>query len=77
MNNTKVYLSHQQRVIAERHELRIKYTALAYFVRLNPVFDTLDKQEQTLLDRQSDIMWEYIGVLDERIKSWSSHEAKY
>ena len=89
MNNTKVYLPHQQRVVAERDELLIKCNALGRFILFNPTFSFLSKSEQDLLRKQSEAMWQYLDILEDRITAfggavvmdlgidWSEVPAKY
>jgi hypothetical protein len=60
------YLPHQQRVIDEKNELDSKLTALKSFFD-NPIFKTLDQQNQDLLSSQETAMEEYSQILAERI----------
>ena len=72
MNNTKVYLPHQQRVVAERDELLIKCNALGRFILFNPAFSFLSKSEQDLLRKQRAIMEQYLDTLEARITAFGS-----
>ena len=58
---------HEQRVVAERDELKSKTKALTTFIDLNATFSSLPKREQELLQQQEVIMRNYITVLDHRI----------
>ena len=62
--------AHQERVIHELNELVIKHTKLGEFIN-GKVFESLDKGEQTRLERQYSIMGDYAGVLRERITAFN------
>ena len=61
---------HQLRVIAERNELAKKYEKLEKFITLDPIFETLELEEQSRLDRQLYHMGSYLRVLGERIAAF-------
>ena len=61
---------HQQRVVDEKTELDKKALALSQFIGLNPVFQTIDQQEQQRLRWQCEIMWQYSEILGKRIKAF-------
>lgn len=61
---------HQIRVIEEKTELDKKAAALSQFIGLNPVFVTLDKDEQDQLREQCEIMWRYSEILGKRIAAF-------
>lgn len=61
---------HQQRVIQERDELKAKATALSEFIGNNPVFETIDVDEQERLKEQCEIMWQYFEILERRIAAF-------
>lgn len=61
---------HQQRVIDEKKELDKKANALSEFIGHNPIFDTIDPEEQERLKVQNDIMWQYSEILGERIAAF-------
>jgi hypothetical protein len=61
---------HQQRVMQEMDELDVKLRDLQNFIRLNPMFKGLGKEEQALLCTQSDLMNDYSNVLYKRLKLW-------
>ncbi len=58
---------HQQRVVDEKAELDTKAKALSEFIGNNPIFDTLDPDEQERLKVQNDVMWQYSEILGARI----------
>lgn len=60
---------HQQRVVAERDELRERLTKLNEFIE-GDVFKTLDTAEGWRLQRQQGYMSAYLGVLCERIENF-------
>ena len=57
---------HEQRVVDERNELKVKLTKLNDF-RKTDTYNQLPGMDQALLDDQSAIMSEYIDILDARI----------
>lgn len=61
---------HQQRVIDEKEALDIKARQLSNFIGENPLFDSIDPEEQERLKLQNDIMWQYSEVLGERIAAF-------
>lgn len=68
MNETqKDYAPHQQRVVEEANELRDKFSKLGVFILDNPIFLTLEQDEREDLEKQHDIMENYLVVLDRRI----------
>lgn len=66
------YLPHQQRVVDEKSDLDTKANALSNFIGTNPVFETLDAEEQERLKAQNDLMWQYSEVLGSRIAAFVS-----
>jgi hypothetical protein len=62
---------HQQRVVDEHRELRIKLAALAGFIDSSTVFPTLDALEQTRLRQQELVMDAYADILAERIGAFN------
>lgn len=62
---------HQQRVIDEKTELESKAKALSDFIGNNPLFETIDADEQERLKLQNEIMWQYFEILVERIKHFT------
>lgn len=69
--NIKAIQPHQQRVIDEKTELDKKATALSIFIGTNPVFETIDPDEQELLKSQNDVMWQYSEILAQRIAKFT------
>lgn len=67
MNATTQIPPHQQRVIDERNELETKSTKLSVFIDSNPIFQALGAQEQGLLRIQSDLIRQYLSILNQRI----------
>jgi len=61
---------HQQRVIDEASDLKIKADALVNFITVNPFFLKLPKDEQERLRKQSGLMFQYYEVLQERIQNF-------
>lgn len=61
---------HQQRVVAERDELKDRLTKLKDFIGNNPIFSDLPKDEQERLRAQSGAMALYASILDRRILSF-------
>lgn len=59
--------AYQQRVIDEKTELNTKFEALNKFLNTEP-FDKLSSENQELLYTQTEIMHEYLEILEERIK---------
>lgn len=68
------YQPHQQRVVDEKAELDKKATALSNFIGLNPVFATIDAEEQERLKEQNDVMWQYSEILGSRIAAFTAAE---
>lgn len=60
---------HQQRVIDEEKELRDKLEKLTAFFN-NPIYTSLDKEEQKRLSRQAQYMDQYLHTLVERIENF-------
>lgn len=60
--------SYQERVVAERAELSQKLERLRKF--LSSGGRAAEEAEQLRLNRQADVMTEYLGILDERIASF-------
>lgn len=56
----------QQRVINEKRELDEKLSKLTAFIETN-AFNSLDKEDQMLLERQMIVMQNYISILEKRI----------
>ena len=66
----------QQRVIEEKDQNDKRLEALGLFITSNPIFQTLDQEEQKRLKRQHELMTELSSVLGERIqnfKDWSQN----
>ncbi len=61
---------HQQCVFDEKRELNYKATKLSQFIGLNPIFPTLDTDEQERLKEQCEIMWQYSEILGKRIAAF-------
>lgn len=59
-------MPHQERVVTERNELKIKLDGLLKFYK-TPLFVQLDPDEQGRLHKQGLLMAEYLSVLEERI----------
>lgn len=70
--NIKSIQPHQQRVIDEKTELDKKATALSIFISVNPIFNTIDPDEQELLKLQNDVMWQYSEILAQRIAKFTA-----
>ena len=58
---------HQLRVVTEKNELDTKANALSEFIGNNPLFLTLDEEDQELMKEQNETMWEYSEILAKRI----------
>jgi len=67
METPKELQPHQQRVIDERKELDDKIKKLRPFILDNPIFLTLETEEQIDLKSQYEFMNKYLSVLDRRI----------
>jgi len=67
---SKKLLPHQQRVIDERYELYDKTIKLNEFVGHSSVFKNLPEQDKEDLKVQLDIMFQYVEILDRRIKNF-------
>ena len=63
---------HQQRVVQERLELKDRLDKLLAFIATNPQYTALDAQECKRMVRQSEVMKEYIAILDERVAAFST-----
>ena len=63
---------HQKRVIEEQVELETKYTNLKIFINSNPIFKSLNKEEQLRLSSQLKVMEEYNNILKERINNFNN-----
>lgn len=61
---------HQQRVIDEKAGLDERAKKLSDFIGNNPMFETLDPEEQERMKVQNDLMWQYSEVLGERIAAF-------
>lgn len=61
---------HQQRVIDEKADLDERARKLSDFIGNNPMFETLDPEEQERMKVQNDLMWQYSEVLGERIAAF-------
>lgn len=61
---------HQQRVVDEKTELDTKAKALSEFIGNNPIFETIDSDEQERMKEQCEIMWQYSEILGKRIASF-------
>lgn len=61
---------HQQRVIDEKADLDERAKKLSDFIGNNPMFETLDPEEQERMKVQNDLMWQYSEVLGERIAAF-------
>ena len=62
--------SFQQRVIEEKDQNDKRLEALGVFITSNPIFQTLDQEEQKRLKRQHELMTELSSVLGERIQNF-------
>lgn len=63
---------HQQRVVDEKSELDERAKKLSDFIGLNPVFETIDAEEQERMKEQCEIMWQYSEILGKRIAAFTS-----
>ena len=63
----KEYAPHQQRVIDEKNELQDKFSKLGAFILDNPIFPTLESEEQDDLQDQYIAMQTYLQILEKRI----------
>ncbi len=59
--------AHQQRVLDEKQELDARIVKLGEFIESNPLFLTVDADEQTRLCRQLAVMHELAVILADRI----------
>ena len=64
------FLPYQQRVIDEKTELDIKANSLSQYIGCNPLFLSLEPDEQERLKEQNDVMWEYSEILGSRINAF-------
>lgn len=62
---------YQQRVLTERDELRVKFTALGRWLTLEPTDARLPPEERALLSTQYSIMNAYLQLLEMRIARWA------
>lgn len=62
----KTMAPHQERVVTEKGELDEKYQKLVAFFE-TPTFKGIDAAEQSRLQRQAEIMYQYSAILGERI----------
>lgn len=58
---------HEQRVVDEKKELDEKMDKLDKFIQSNPLYGTLAKEDQKLLERQYKAMDTYSYILGQRI----------
>jgi hypothetical protein len=65
---------HQERVVTEKNELDAKREKLTAFIggSLDGVYRTLDKIEQSRLNRQLEAMTLYSNILGERIAAFET-----
>jgi len=61
------YAPHQQRVVDEATELNDKFSKLVAFILDNPIYPTLDTDEQQDLAEQYNVMEKYLVILERRI----------
>jgi hypothetical protein len=66
MKPTREFQPHEQRVVNERAELFDKITNLHMFFG-TPTFESLEQEDQDLLEKQVQLMMDYSDVLLERI----------
>lgn len=59
---------YQQRVMQEREELEERRSALDIFIA-SPTFQALCPHHQSLLRKQSVVMWQYSCILRDRINA--------
>jgi len=59
--------AHQQRVLDEKQDLDTRIAKLGEFIKSNPLFTTVDPEEQARLRRQLDVMHELAAILADRI----------
>ena len=57
----------KERLQVELEELTTKHDALKGFIKINPVFPTLELRDRVLLKKQEIIMSLYIKTLTERV----------
>lgn len=67
---SKKYLPHEQRVITEHDELKVKHSALTVFMD-GDIFAALPSEDQYLLRAQHGHMSEYLSVLSLRIQRFT------
>lgn len=60
--------THIDRMQLEYNELYARLTALYKFIKENPIFQTLEKEEQDRMTHQSSVMRELEIVLGQRIE---------
>lgn len=62
---------HQQRVVNELGELRVKIDALSKFIDENDFFKSLEFDERVRMILQRRAMKEYAGILQQRIDAFA------
>lgn len=62
---------HEERVVAERDDLKRKLERLEAFLH-SPRINDIDQQEAHRLRRQAEVMSEYLGILNSRIEHFST-----
>jgi hypothetical protein len=63
-------LPHQERVVQEKNELKEKVDNLGAFILDNPIYNSLEGEEQSRLNEQHYHMCFYLDILNERIKNF-------
>jgi len=61
---------HQERVVQEKDELKEKVDNLGVFILDNPIYSSLETEEQSRLNEQHYHMCFYLDILNERIKNF-------
>jgi hypothetical protein len=61
---------HQERVVQEKDELKEKVDNLGVFILDNPIYASLETEEQNRLNEQHYHMCFYLDILNERIKNF-------
>jgi hypothetical protein len=61
---------HQERVVQEKDELKEKVDNLGVFILDNPIYSSLEGEEQSRLSEQHYHMCFYLDILNERIKNF-------
>ncbi len=62
---------YQERVVAEKNALDEKLSLLSSFIGSNDIYRTLDRVEQSRLNRQLEAMTLYSNILGERIAAFA------